>query len=332
MSTHAPDDAAGLGRAVVGALPDILGALPAVVWEADVESDTMLFVSERARDLVGFDPAVWVAEPRFWERHLHPDDREAAEQAARRAIDRHETARIEYRFQVGDGSYRWFQDSLQVTTDADGRKRLVGVMVDVHEQRSRLEKAQREAVEAVEAARRDALTDVTTGLPSRRLLDAVLPSRQDDLDRHHQAFGLLVVEVDDFNAFSIMFTEAAAAQALRVVGATIRGGLRSGDTAVRWGDASFAIVAARVDAEGMHWLAERLLRLVRATIVPVPLGTSQVRASIGGALGHPQESSEGLQARTEAALAAAKASGGDRFVLNEPPAAHPEPRTLGVRW
>jgi diguanylate cyclase (GGDEF)-like protein/PAS domain S-box-containing protein len=467
-STHEP----GLGVSAASTRLDILGSLPAVVWEADVDTEAMLYVSERARDITGFDPAVWVAEPKFWEHHLHPDDLLDAGRATQQAIDRSETVRIEYRFKVADGTYRWFQDSIQVTQDGEGRRRLVGVMVDVHDQRSRLEGAQKaraaaaepdaataevtpplhqaivdnlsdgvyyvdrerrisywnrgaerlsgyaadqavgkhcydnllvhidaegrnlcktacplmqtiadgkershlvwlkhalghrvpvevrtgpirspetneivggveifsdasglvEARDAVEAARQDALTDPMTGLPSRRLLDAVLPARQDDLDRHRQPFGFLLVEIDDFAEFARSFTDMAADQALRVVGATIKGSLRTGDLAVRWGDASFAVVAAQVDADGIYFLAERLLRLVRATIVPVPMGIAQVRVSIGGALGHPLESGDVLTARTEAALAAAQTSGKDRFLLNEPLAARAEPRQFGVRW
>ncbi|MFN8631056.1 MAG: PAS domain S-box protein [Chloroflexota bacterium] len=451
---------------------DILSSLPAVLWEADAATRQMHFVSARAKDIVGVDPDAWLADVGFWEKHIHPDDLDEVQAAAKQAIAHGETVRIEYRFRRSDGTYRWFQDAIQLAAGEDGTTHLVGVMVDVHEQRTRLEERERsraadpptdldiaevtaplhqsivdnlsdgvyyvdrerrisywnrgaerlsgygpeavvgkhcydnilvhvdetgrnlcksacplmqtiadgqerqhlvwlkhakgqrvpvevrtapirspetgeivggvevfsdasglvEARDAAQAAREDALTDPTTGLPNRRLLDAVLPARQDDLDRHRQPFGFLLIEIDDFAEFARSYTEPAAEQALRVVGATIKGGLRTGDTAVRWGDASFAVVAAQVDVDGMHLLAQRLLRLVRATIVPVPMGTSPIRVSIGGTVGHPLEGNESLVARTEAALTAAKASGKDRFLLNEPLAARPEPRQFGVRW
>ena len=101
-----------------------------------------------------------------------------------------------------------------------------------------------EAEEAVEAARRDALTDPLTGLPNRRLLDAVLESRRDDLERHGRLFGLLIADVDHFKRVNDRFGHDVGDEALCIVAATLRGGVRGGDTLVRWGGEEFAIVAA----------------------------------------------------------------------------------------
>ena len=53
----------------------VLARLPAVVWESETLDERMTFVSQRARDLLGHDPDTWRDTPRFWQDHLHPDDR-----------------------------------------------------------------------------------------------------------------------------------------------------------------------------------------------------------------------------------------------------------------
>jgi len=437
---------------------DLVGSLPAVVWESEAETGAMLFVSSRALAIVGYDPAVWIAEPGFWAAHVHPDDLAGAQLSLDRAVQSGEAVRIEYRFRTAHGGHRWFQDSLQVVPGEDGRARLVGVMVDIHEERMRraqdehdrqgesappdpdlvasspLHRAivdnlsdgvyyvdrkrkisywnhgaerltgyradavvgrhcfddllvhvdadgrslchsacplmqtiadgrerehlvwlrhadgQRvpveirtapirsdetglivggveifsdatgliEARDAVDAARRDALTDPLTGLPNRRLLDAVLASRQDDLDRHALPFGFLMVDVDHFKHFNDEFGHDVGDQALKVVGTTLRGACRSGDTIVRWGGEEFAVVVAQADADAIRSLADRLLRMIRSTHVPVAGRSVPIRVSIGGALAQPGEPLEALFVRADQALLAAKSGGRDRFTLNEP--------------
>lgn len=413
-------------------------------------------MSPRAATIVGYAPVVWYSDPGFWLAHIHPDDVAEVMRATQTAATTGETVRLVYRFHVADGTYRWFGDSIQASAGEDGSPRLTGVMVDVHDERMRVEMletsrareatgfapdpvlasplhksivdnlsdgvyyvdrerrisywnhgaerltgyradevigrqcydnipshvdaegrslchsacplmhtmndgqerqvivwlrhangqripvdtrtapirsgesarivggveifsdatGQVEARDAADAARRDALTDPLTGLPNRRLLDAVLAARKDDLDRHGRPFGMFVADIDHFKRFNDDYGHDVGDQALRVVGATLKGGLRAGDTLVRWGGEEFTLVAAEVDEATMHRLAERLLHLVRATRVPVGSERVAVRVSIGGALARPGESLDALFVRADQALLAAKSGGRDRFVLD----------------
>jgi len=129
-------------------LVGILADLPAIVWEADGLTYRVTFVSPRARDLLGHDPATWVGVPDFWEDHLHPEDRDRSVAESDRALAERAPCKLEYRFRAADGSYRWFQDRFRVIPDHDGGVRLAGVMIDVTE-----EHAARDAQQAAEAQR-----------------------------------------------------------------------------------------------------------------------------------------------------------------------------------
>ncbi len=129
-------------------LVGILADLPAIVWEADGITYRVTFVSPRARDLLGHDPATWVGVPDFWEDHLHPNDRDRSVAASERALAARTPCTLEYRFRAADGSYRWFQDRFRVISNERGGLRLAGVMIDVTD-----EHAAREAQQAAEAER-----------------------------------------------------------------------------------------------------------------------------------------------------------------------------------
>jgi diguanylate cyclase (GGDEF)-like protein/PAS domain S-box-containing protein len=209
-----------------------------------------------------------------------------------------------------DGSRRPVQTRTAPIRDPDGS--IVGG-VEIFNDATGLIEAQ----DAAEAARRDALTDPLTGLPNRRLLDPVLAARRDDLGRAGRPYGLLIADVDRFKSINDRYGHDVGDEALRVVASTLRGGVRGGDTLVRWGGEEFAIVAAVTDALALHRLADRLLALMRAAAFRVDGEAVPVRISLGGAIARAGEDAEHLFARADHALLAAKEAGRDRCVVAE---------------
>ena len=134
------------------------------MWEADGDDYRMTFVSPRTLDIAGYPPETWLTEPEFWERHLHPDDRERAMAVTDAAIKALNSIRLEYRFRIANGEYRWFSDVIRVIRKADGSgHRLVGVMIDITDQKR---------IEETLAYR--ASHDTLTGLLNREQLDIEL--------------------------------------------------------------------------------------------------------------------------------------------------------------
>src|SRR6476469_2843759 len=110
---------------------DLVARLNAIVWEADGDEYLMTFVSDKSRDLLGYDPARWLNEPEFWERHLHPDDRAATIAACDAAIRDGRAVALEYRFLAASGEYRWFSDVIGISGSGSQSRRLIGVMIDI---------------------------------------------------------------------------------------------------------------------------------------------------------------------------------------------------------
>jgi len=126
-------------------LRSLVADLDAVVWEADAASCLFTFVSEGARDILGYSPQEWLAEPSFWADHIHPEDRELVVDEFLRAATLGTPRDTEYRFIAGDGEITWVRDIGHVVNDAEGAPLLVrGLMVDVTS-RTAIEEQHRDA-------------------------------------------------------------------------------------------------------------------------------------------------------------------------------------------
>ncbi len=90
------------------------------------------WVSDNVTDLLGYSiEEVMSAE--WWDRHVHPEDRETARAASAR-IFAEGTVTHEYRFARKDGSYMSICDEMRLTHDAaDGTPEIVGSWSDVTE-------------------------------------------------------------------------------------------------------------------------------------------------------------------------------------------------------
>ncbi len=110
----------------------LLAGLAAVVWQADARTGRVTFVSDRAEELLGHPNAAWLASPDFWQRLIHPDDRDAMASARAEATAAGCDHDLSYRAVTADGRVRWLHDLVHVVLDEDGdAAELQGVMIDI---------------------------------------------------------------------------------------------------------------------------------------------------------------------------------------------------------
>ena len=145
-------------RAADRKFQDLLHDIDAIVWDSDPYTFQFRFVSERARDILGYPVEQWTREPDFWAKRLHPDDRESALAACRQAAETGGAHRLEYRLIASDGRVVWIRDDLRVALEAGGPRRMRGVMVDITEAKQAQQALQRS--EATNRALVEALPDL----------------------------------------------------------------------------------------------------------------------------------------------------------------------------
>jgi PAS domain S-box-containing protein len=119
---------------------ELLRDLDAIVWEADLESGRLKFVSPAVREMLGDSPERLLASGDVWSRLPHPRDRERIAAALRAADEERRDCDFEFRTVTADGRVRWLESRLYAGPANGDRHWQRGVMIDVterkeHEQR-----------------------------------------------------------------------------------------------------------------------------------------------------------------------------------------------------
>jgi PAS domain S-box-containing protein len=112
-------------------LADIINSVEGIVWESDEATGRFTFVSEKAEKILGYPTGHWLSEPRFWEKHLHPDDREKTMSCFTAAVAQLHPAELEYRMIAADGRMVWFKDRVTVVSLPGRSIKHRGIMLDV---------------------------------------------------------------------------------------------------------------------------------------------------------------------------------------------------------
>ncbi len=128
-------------------------------------------------------------------------------------------------------------------------------------------------------------TDKLTGLPNRAHFDARLC---DMIDARLQvqsssAFGILMIDVDNFKLFNDRFGHAAGDEVLASVAKRISENTRATDFAARYGGEEFVVILPNTSLSDLSSVAERLRTAVERGIVRYKESAVAVTISVGGA-------------------------------------------------
>lgn len=239
------------------------------LWEYDFTTRE-LYLSDRCRDLIGADVVL-----DDWLDRVHPDDRIRLREATVSAAERPGAAvDVEFRLAPPGSVARWLALRALVLTGADGQvARMVGSLSDI-DQRKQLEEQLRQA----------ALYDTVTGLPNRRLFLERLSWAIERAHRREDAgFAVVFLDLDGFKLINDSLGHLMGDELLETIGDRLREGLRSVDTAARFGGDEFAVLLDGLQPEAVLTIVERIQQRIAA---PVLLGDHEVAvtASVGIAL------------------------------------------------
>ncbi len=124
---------------------ELLEGVPAAFY-VDRTDGTSVWVSSHVESIIGLTEQEWASGYDRWVERVHPDDRDRVVAANRRFLEsgREEPESDEYRVVLPDGRVRWIHERALLLADAESGERLVhGVLVDVTEERTSLEVAER---------------------------------------------------------------------------------------------------------------------------------------------------------------------------------------------
>ncbi len=207
----------------------ILDEASVIYWETDREIN-FTFISSHVERMLGYSVAMCY-QPGFWEKHIHPEDRQHTLSALQTAMRGAEDLTFEYRMLHASGAIVWIRDITRIERNRGRVQRLRGVMVDITERK-----------EAEDRIHELAFFDPLTGLPNRRLL----------LDRLHQALAssarsgaygaLLFIDLDNFKTLNDTMGHEVGDLLLVEVARRLHHSVRDVDTVARQGGDEFVVM------------------------------------------------------------------------------------------
>lgn len=153
--------------------------------------------------------------------------------------------------------------------------------------------------------------DALTGLLNRRSGQVALEIELQQAADSHAPLSVAMGDIDHFKQINDGLGHAIGDNVLRSVAASLRGGMRSNDIAIRWGGEEFLILLPNTPLDDAVLLAERIRNLVATT---PQVASDPVTISLGVGQWRPGEDFTAFVERVDAAMYAAKSSGRNRVV------------------
>jgi len=114
---------------------ELVQDLDAIVWEMDLGTRRLTFVSRRATELLGYPQERWLGISGDWLEHVQPEDRESVRKFLS-AVAEQGPSTIEYRARAANGHRFWLRLIVYVVRDQYNRARqLRGLTVDITERK-----------------------------------------------------------------------------------------------------------------------------------------------------------------------------------------------------
>jgi len=95
--------------------------IPAIVYLDEVFGEqATIYISPQVERITGYTPEEWRSDPAFWEKHLHPADRERVVKKDTETNRDGIAFSEQYRFQTRDGGWIWLQEESSLIRDGAG--------------------------------------------------------------------------------------------------------------------------------------------------------------------------------------------------------------------
>ncbi|HYM31035.1 MAG TPA: GGDEF domain-containing protein [Candidatus Cybelea sp.] len=182
-----------------------------------------------------------------------------------------------------------------------------------------------ELTKNLEEVRREAMTDVLTGIANRKYFNERLQECLRDAMENGEELCLLIADIDHFKRFNDTWGHPFGDQVLKVVARALTEGVKGRDTAARYGGEEFAIILPRTSLKDAITVAEHIRHdIAKRNLVKRSTGepVGKVTLSLGVARFEPGEPVGEFLRRADEALYAAKHGGRNRVVAQAEPGTH----------
>ncbi len=140
--------------------------LPVITYIAALdETSTTLYISPQIEKILDISTAEYKADPDFWVKHLHPEDRERVMGEVSRCHETGQPFVSEYRMVSKDGRLTWLSDNAVIVRDDKGNQLcLQGVMYDITERKQAEEEKRNLEAQLQRAQKTEAIGTLAGGI------------------------------------------------------------------------------------------------------------------------------------------------------------------------
>jgi diguanylate cyclase (GGDEF)-like protein/PAS domain S-box-containing protein len=284
------------------------------VWEWDVVSNELAW-DETMYAIYGLPPAISM-NYKNWSATVHPEDLPAVEAKLQAAIHDRTDQKAEFRITAADGTMRYVAAAERAVVDKSGDvRRVIGVNVDVTEQRRADEELRGNQARTTYLAEHDFLTDLPNQMVLRDRIDQTVKVAA----RNHTKLAVLFLDIDGFKHINDSLGHPAGDKLLQSIAGRLKGAIRASDTLSRFGGDEFILLLPEVHhPETTAAAAARLLDAI-APAHDVGQHELKVSACIGVSV-YPDDGEDGetLIKNADVAMYQAKAKGGSRYQFFHP--------------
>ncbi|EIW00605.1 bifunctional diguanylate cyclase/phosphodiesterase [Thermoanaerobacter siderophilus] len=227
------------------------------LWDWDLITDTA-YISERWKDIIGFDKEVISNYRETWTKFIHPRDVKTVINNLRNHLEKKTPFYLcEYRIKTKDGRYIWILSRGKALWDEDGRAiRMAGSHTDITERKQMESKLKYMA-----------FYDPLTGLPRREIFMDRLKIAMADAKRNGKKLAVFFVDLDNFKTINDSLGHHIGDRLLKKIAKKLKACLRESDTVSRVGGDEFVILLPDIiDMDDTNKVANRILELFNQPI------------------------------------------------------------------
>ncbi len=298
-------------------LAEIQRAARVGYWRIDAPTGRITWSDQMFR-LLNLDPGRESPTLERWISCFHPRDRSTCQESIVQAQTEGEPFEVDARVLNSDGFSIWTRITAHAAIDASGKVRTVsGTMMDISNRKAAEELIQdytiafearlMELDQATEEIASLSIIDPVTRLNNSRVFAQRLYEEVNRVKRYHTSLSILLLNIDEFEAFRESHGHLAGDEALQQIANIVGFQARETDLAARLDDDLFGIILPHTSLGGALVAAERIRKAVQSAYWPVHTLT----LSIGAAEYEEGQSYEDLITLASESVSASKAHGGN---------------------
>jgi len=280
----------------------LLNGIDAVVVEARLPGYQFSYVSQEAKNLLGYPVSIWL-QPNFLKSHIHPEDRGWLQKSISEYVKGDGSFTVDFRMLHKNGRLIWVRAINNVEINNFGQVIIRGLILDIMEQKSAEDRI-------VYLAEHDSLT----GLINRRRFQEELERSIAYTQRYKQQGALLFVDLDQFKYINDTYGHQYGDEYLLDVSRRLAKVLRKTDILGRLGGDEFGVIVPNVTEDECKTVANALLSTLTQEMIECDNKLVHISASIGIAFFPTQgRLSSDLLAKADAAMYTAKNQGRSQY-------------------